>query len=166
MSHAIVSSFEEAVSTAFKDTLCSQIWLGHGDALFIGFGTEVLPHHIDRTPHPIPLYELQTNFSNWTIKSINDNDENNTDYSHSIKMASILLGKHVFSWQFNGSYTKLTVLFESNLSLDIVGWDIEDVDNDLKDSDAWSIKIANGTHYSVSCNGGISFEDNDVYPIM
>jgi hypothetical protein len=60
----VVARLEEAL----RGSRCVSAWLGYGEVLFAGFGSEVLPEREPDGRRTRPPYKLHTNFADWWIE--------------------------------------------------------------------------------------------------
>src|SRR5712692_4757866 len=56
------------LETGIRGRLCVQAWLGYGEALFIGFGDEVLPLPLPGQRPLQPSYQLWTSLADWSVE--------------------------------------------------------------------------------------------------
>jgi hypothetical protein len=61
----------ELLANAIAETLsgcrCVSAWLGYGNALFLGFGSEMIAPRNSQGRRTKPPYELQTSMAGWRV---------------------------------------------------------------------------------------------------
>ncbi len=159
MDTAPVSALTSALDKVFENVICSQLWSGYGDALFIGFGSEVLLSPAPGQSHLLPKYELQTWYSDWFVESTKSaSAEDMNKHYQPIDASAILLGRRVTGWELDSSSFNIKIYFDNNVVLHVVSWKPAELSDEEHDTDAWSIRLPDGSYLSVSCAGVITFD--------
>ncbi len=160
MNKSPADTLKHSLEQALDNALCSQLWLGYGNTLFLGLGNEIISPPPPNNPHPQPQYELQTYFSDWFIErkldtsqtSVNKRFEDN-------EAASILVGTRVVNWELSNTFLSLTIRFEPDIELRIEAWSLSELDAEQKSKDAWALILPDESSIAVSCSGAITLTD-------
>jgi hypothetical protein len=144
---------------AFENQRCVSAWLGHGDALFLGFGNEVMPRPLSGS-HARPPYELETNYASWRVeREIHaewSDSESGSDRAQLTAAAESLVGETVVDWQFVDGAT-LRLVFTGEKVLVVEPWQTDD-----GISDAWSLSAPDGKVFAVSNDSRIVVVESDL----
>lgn len=145
---------------AFDDQRCVSAWLGYGDVLFLGLGSDVLPRPQAGERHPAPPFELETNYAAWRIdgdiSAECSDSESSSDTAKLTTAAESLVGETVLAWQLLEGST-LRLVFTGEKVLIVEPWQPRDAI-----SDAWSISAPDGKVLAVSNDGRVVVVDADV----
>lgn len=155
-----LKTLEKALDSGIKEKICVQVWLGHGETLFIGFGEKILPPTSLGRSHPLPPCELQTHFADWRIENdqgvFNSEENGRLQGAHAVHA---LVGSCVVGWNFLNLPTNLLIRFEGNVSLHVISWPTAELKPDELEQDAWVLRMPDGKYLAVSCSGRIVSED-------
>lgn len=148
--------FGDHLDHAVSDKQCVQVWLGHGDALFLGLGGQMMAPPeptLTRTrrlylKHLQPPYEFQTYLSDWCLKFGSSIVGSSYDDPDAITSVQALLGLRAVGWEFVHPGWGLNIIFEGNVVLSIIPYkDHEPAGN------AWGLRTPDGTHLVVKQGG-------------
>ena len=140
-----------AISVALQGKICVSGWLGYGNALFLGFGSDVLPARSEDGRRSKPPYELQTSLAIWEIKSSTNAD---TESERAIASAAVqeLIGLPVVAFTILNNL-ELLIEFRGSSSLRLRhtrGGDSTEIDLDL-----WWICVPGSRFIGVGYDGEI-----------
>lgn len=139
---------KEIIQNEIISKIVVQVWTGYGKVLFFGIGDKVIPDIKENELHPNPPYELQTDFSSWSIKNesgfIYSSEDEHLDPSLAIKQ---FIGRQITFCQIAEDNLSLEIHC-SNLILKIIPFSDEEFIN----KDAWSICLPDESYISVRCN--------------
>ena len=117
---ATADELRAVVGECLDGHICVQAWVGYAGVIFVGFGTDVIPASEQEESHPMPPYELQTNWADWQVESsakvlgtADDEDE------VMVKAVQALVGYSVLSWNYHEELQVITIEFDDNLSLKV-----------------------------------------------
>jgi hypothetical protein len=144
-----------ALTEALDRRQCASAWVGHRSVLFLGLGTAVLADRGADGRRATPPYELQTNFTDWSIELpegplIADNDRDRSEAA-----ARALVGRPVADWHVFGEQT-LRVRFHGGPVLTVVPLS----DADSADKAAWWLCLPGGRIVGVACDGRVVAADS------
>lgn len=152
-----IEAFSALLDNAIIGQLCVQIWLGHGDALFLGLGKEVSPPPTPRLSpagrsylrHYQPAYEIQTYSSDWTLRDGATILATSFDDPKAKVTSTRLVGSKATEWRFLHPSWGLSVAFSDGWLLEILPYK-NYVDSN---SDAWGLRGPDGFYSIVRLSG-------------
>jgi hypothetical protein len=137
-----IEDVTKTLDEALLDKVCVQVWLGIGQALFIGFGDHIIPAIMQGDHHPKPPYELETGSTDWWIQDKNGIvATSNSARKDAETAAQVLVGKKVIGWYFYNGSAALCIDFECGLELKMAPYS----NSDVFEEDAWILR--GSTHY-------------------
>jgi hypothetical protein len=138
------------LDTALTGRLCVSAWLGYGTVLFVGFGEHVLPERGADGRHPMPPYELQTNFADWSVLGPDGAVSADSGRGALEAAARSLIGRRVVGWELL-ALRGLQVAFAGGVELAVAPWPASE-----GVADAWSLESPDGKVVAVSTGGQVA----------
>jgi hypothetical protein len=156
------------IDEACQNRSCVQVWLGHGDALFLGLDHEtfseyplsVIGNPMDRT---MPEFQFRTKLAHWYLERSSLILGSSCDDPMASDAIEHLLGRPVVSWEFTGPDIGIRLTFTDDLSLRIERYELADEKDRYRD--AWAIRDPNGLYHMITCNGYVYVQD-EVEPCL
>jgi hypothetical protein len=152
MRETSLEEFYTEVDAGIRQHICVQAWLGYANVLFLGFGGEVLvpveDHQTGRTKHPVPLYELRTDFSCWQVIGASGNVVSSDDDAVDHAVGS-LVGLRCVDWHFLQRPPEVQFEFEGGHRLEVTPY--SRAKRNLKE-DAWAIRNPTGMYFAIRIN--------------
>jgi hypothetical protein len=145
-----MTNFDEVLARlddAFSGRRCVSAWLGYGEPLLLGLGEHVLPEWDNDGHHPLPPFELETNFADWSVEQAGACVSSRAERSAVEAATMPLIGQRVVAWQLREN-NGLRICFEAGNVLFINPWPAE-----AEISDAWSITFPDGKIVAVATDG-------------
>jgi hypothetical protein len=138
------SVLTDGLAEALSGHRCVSGWLGYSEVLFLGFGSESLPERGADGWRPMPPYEVQTHFADWSVAQAER--ENGPDAERAAAEAAVagLVGRPVVSWEL-GEAGSLAVRFDGGLLVRVSPWP--------ESGEAWSLVMPEGRFIAVACDG-------------
>lgn len=123
-----LSDAERLLDRQVRARFCSQLWVSRlYNALFIGFGSSVLPSTLPGERHPVPDYELETGFTDWWVENGGETIvSNKNDRELAESTASVLVGLRVVGWELVNRTPALRIVFERGYELRMKPYDDEE----------------------------------------
>jgi len=152
------SEIQERLTVATAGQLCSQVWLGYGSVLFLGFGDSVLVRTDTNAGHPVPEHELQAFEAEWifhqdNIRIARFNDVENPDrIATALTLTRAFVGQSVMEATVLSNHLDVLIRFGHGASLMVEPPD----DADSRDDVAWLLRYPSGVHYTVLCDGRLT----------
>jgi hypothetical protein len=137
------------VDAALAGRLCVSAWLGYGDVLFLGFGDQPLPERGADGRRPMPPFELQTNFADWSVSGPEGTTLAISGRGELEAAVKSLLGLRVVGWELLAGHG-LRVAFAGGSALTVAPWPASE-----GASDAWSLDSRDGRVVAVATGGQI-----------
>jgi hypothetical protein len=140
----------DAVAEALSGHHCVSAWLGHGNALFLGFGSGPTRPPTPDGRHPVPPFELQTSMADWRVGAVGGDDGREP----AERAVTDLVGRPVASWRLVGARA-LTVEFAGGRTLEFTP-----PDESVPDLDEWWFCLPGSRFVGVSGTGQIIAGDS------
>jgi hypothetical protein len=140
-----------AVAEALSEHGCVSAWLGIGNALFLGFGTEPIAPRDAEGRRTVPPYELQTDMASWRLVG-GASVSSNAERGPAERAVEGLVGRPVVDWRLRGG---------RGLEVEFVdGWILEVVppgepDPDWPDSEEWWFNLPGSRFVGVGSGGRV-----------
>ena len=144
MSTTLLGTIEEAIS----GHRCVTAWLGYGNALFLGFGPDVLPFRAPDGRRSKPPFELQTSLAGWRIDGEICASADDEPAVAELAVGE-LIGKPVVRWELQDE-RYLKIEFESDSQLQLLP--PKEVDLDLEE---WWFCLPGSRYVGVGSDGRI-----------
>lgn len=153
-----VNKIQKALDLAINDRLCVQVWLGHANVLFAGFG-DTLP---DPDTYDIdtyrPTYQFQTGFADWWIEvSGRQIVESNEESLAAEAAAQTLVGRRAIGWRFVDPKWSIEIDFECDTVLKIIPYPSFQYCHE----EAWHLIMPDHTCRMVRWDGTLFFAFDD-----
>ena len=149
MTHDL-SLLADAVAEALSGHRCVSAWLGYGNALFLGFGSEVMAPFTFDGPHTQPPFELQTSMADWRVGAVGCEDE----LEPAERAVVELIGRPVVGWELRDGRA-LTVEFEGGRTLEVTP-----PEEAVPDLDEWWFCLPGSRYVGVSGTGQVVAGDS------
>ncbi len=133
---------------------CVQVWLGYGNALFLGLGDAILPPvDLDadpRRPHPHPPFEVQTNLAEWRVADPTGTVVTCEDAEIGAVASRLLLGRTLTCATLAGVGGGLDLEFDGVGRLSVLPYDAPEDSGEH----AWYLTDPDGITLVVTIGGG------------
>ena len=133
---------DEALAAALSGHRCVSAWLGYGNALFLGFGSEVVSPRNPDGRRTVPPYELQTSMAA-------DSDDERESAERAVEA---LVGRVVVRWQLKDHHG-LEVEFAGGWLLEVIP--PSEIDPDWSDLDEWWFCLPGSRFVGVGSDGRV-----------
>ncbi|HBI46682.1 MAG TPA: hypothetical protein DDY78_28085 [Planctomycetales bacterium] len=140
-----------AIAEALSGRQCVSAWLGYGNALFLGFGSETIAPRNSQGRRTKPPYELQTSMAGWRVsgdEAASSEDERNL----AERSVAGLIGRPVASWRLTTRFD-LEVEFAGGGTLEVVP--PSEVDPEWSDLDNWWFCLPGDCFIGVGSGGRV-----------
>jgi hypothetical protein len=124
MQWSTIDDAKALLDQALKGKLCVQTWIGYAGVLFAGFGEETISPVQPGNRHPLPPYEIETGFADWSVLGDDEVIASSKDDVEEAEMAaSKLVGCRVVQWSFVAPSVAFEIFFDSGLKLSLAPYD-------------------------------------------
>jgi hypothetical protein len=141
----------DAVAEALAGHRCVSAWLGYGNALFLGFGSEPIPPRDPEGRRTMPPYELQTSMAGWRVGGDASADSDG-ERGPGERAVAALVGRPVVRWRLNDR-RGVEIEFAGGWLLEVVP--PAEVEPDWSDLDEWWFCLPGSRFVGVSSGGRV-----------